>query len=280
MLRCHTEEQFNLFLSQLTKTNADLSFWTDFDKVRCNVSQVAIRLNTLNYLIGQTDIEKAVCENWKENPQGFSVLDILIAVRTKDKKVSLARDGKSHSIEDFFTSPKGVIEFIEDTGLKQVFQNKDIKNLVDYVFGIEVGLDTNARKNRSGNVMERLVANIFKKNAISYKEQVASNHLQGLEILGKDNKVFDFVIRTKHKVYLIEVNFYSSGGSKLNEVARSYTDIAPKIASTNNYEFVWITDGHGWLSAKNKLQEAYYNIPKIYNLTSIHDFIAIVKAES
>ncbi len=280
MLRCHTEEQFNLFLSQLTKTNADLSFWTDFDKVRCNVSQVAIRLNTLNYLIGQTDIEKAVCELWKENPQVFSVLDILIAVRTKDKKVSLARDGKSHSIEDFFTSPKGVIEFIEDTGLKQVFQNKDIKNLVDYVFGIEVGLDTNARKNRSGNVMERLVANIFKKNAISYKEQVASNHLQGLEILGKDNKVFDFVIRTKHKVYLIEVNFYSSGGSKLNEVARSYTDIAPKIASTNNYEFVWITDGHGWLSAKNKLQEAYYNIPKIYNLTSIHDFIAIVKAES
>lgn len=280
MLRCHTEEQFNLFLSQLTKTNADLSFWTDFDKVRCNVSQVAIRLNTLNYLIGQTDIEKAVCELWKENPQVFSVLDILIAVRTKDKKVSLARDGKSHSIEDFFTSPKGVIEFIEDTGLKQVFQNKDIKNLVDYVFGIEVGLDTNARKNRSGNVMERLVANIFKKNAISYKEQVASNHLQCLEILGKDNKVFDFVIRTKHKVYLIEVNFYSSGGSKLNEVARSYTDIAPKIASTNNYEFVWITDGHGWLSAKNKLQEAYYNIPKIYNLTSIHDFIAIVKAES
>lgn len=280
MLQCHTEEQFNLFLSQLTKTNADLSFWTDFDKVRCNVSQVAIRLNTLNYLIGQTDIEKAVCELWKENPQVFSVLDILIAVRTKDKKVSLARDGKSRSIEDFFTSPKGVIEFIEDTGLKQVFQNKDIKNLVDYVFGIEVGLDTNARKNRSGNVMERLVANIFKKNAISYKEQVASNHLQGLEILGKDNKVFDFVIHTKHKVYLIEVNFYSSGGSKLNEVARSYTDIAPKIASTNNYEFVWITDGHGWLSAKNKLQEAYYNIPKIYNLTSIHDFIAIVKAES
>ena len=75
----------------------------------------------------------------------------------------------------------------------------------------------------------------------------------------------------------IQTGFYSSGGSKLNEVARSYSDIAPKINSVPGFEFVWITDGIGWKSAKNKLQEAYSIIPSIYNLTNIKDFIELIK---
>ena len=89
---------------------------------------------------------------------------------------------------------------------------------------------------------------------------------------------FDFVIETEQKIFLIEVNFYSSGGSKLNEVARSYSDIAPKINSVSGFEFVWITDGIGWKSARNKLQEAYNIIPSIYNLTNMQDFINLIKA--
>ena len=85
------------------------------------------------------------------------------------------------------------------------------------------------------------------------------------------------VIETKEKTYLIEVNFYSGGGSKLNEVARSYSDIAPKINAVDGFEFVWITDGIGWNSAKNKLQEAFNIIPRIYNLTSIDAFLGVVK---
>lgn len=98
------------------------------------------------------------------------------------------------------------------------------------------------------------------------------------QVLGDDEKRFDFVIQTLQKTYLIEVNFYSGGGSKLNEVARSYSDIAPKINSVPGFEFVWITDGIGWKSAKNKLQEAYNIIPSIYNLTNLEDFMNLVKA--
>ena len=278
-MQAHTEEQFKTFLSQLTETNATLPFWTDFNKIRRNVSLIALRLNTLNYLIGQSDMETAVRELWLENPRAFSVLDILIAIRSKDKKKSLGRDGKIHLVEDFFKSPEGVMEFLEDTGLKAVFQDKSIKNLVDYVFGVEVGLDTNARKNRSGTIMETLVGNILSQNGIAFREQVSSDTLPGLEMLGEDQKVFDFVISTTCKTYLIEVNFYSGGGSKLNEVARSYTDIAPKIATNKAYEFVWITDGQGWHSAKNKLQEAFYNIPKVYNLATLQNFIETVLSE-
>ena len=97
------------------------------------------------------------------------------------------------------------------------------------------------------------------------------------QVLGDDEKRFDFVVETPIKTFLIEVNFYTSGGSKLNEVARSYSDIAPKINSVPGFEFVWITDGIGWKSARNKLQEAFVNIPSIYNLTNIDDFISIIK---
>ena len=161
--------------------------------------------------------------------------------------------------------------------MKEVFKNKQITNLVDYVFGIETGLDTHARKNRGGDIMEKTVARIFSKNAISYKEQVSSTDYDELSVLGVDLKRFDFVIETKTKTYFIEVNFYSSNGSKLNEVARSYSDIAPKINSIDGFEFVWITDGKGWLSAKNKLEEAYNIIPSTYNLTNIGDFIKLIK---
>ena len=98
--------------------------------------------------------------------------------------------------------------------------------------------------------------------------------------MGADVKRFDFVIKTKCKTYLIETNYYNSGGSKLNEVARAYSDVAPKINRYPNYEFVWITDGQGWLSAKNKLEEAINIIPSVYNLSTINQFIEQVKAEN
>ena len=149
---------------------------------------------------------------------------------------------------------------------------------MDYVFGIETGLDTNARKNRSGHIMENYVASLLTNNNINFRKEVYSNEWDEISaVLGDDEKRFDFVIDTPNTKFLIEVNFYSGGGSKLNEVARSYSDIAPKINSVPGFEFVWITDGIGWRSAKNKLQEAYHIIPRIYNLTDILDFIQEIK---
>ena len=171
-----------------------------------------------------------------------------------------------------------MLEYLEGTGLADLFRQKKINDLVDYVFRIETGLDSNARKNRSGHVMESMVANILDKNGVKYRQEVYSTEWPNLQkVLGDDEKRFDFVIKTTSKTYLIEVNFYSGGGSKLNEVARSYSDIAPKVNSVPGFEFVWITDGIGWNSAKNKLQEAYNIIPSIYNLTNITDFINGIK---
>ena len=276
----HTKENFELFMSQLKETNATLAFYSDFKKIAKNVDDIAISLNMLNFLLGKENLRDAVEALWERKKKVFDVMDILIATRKKDKKKFFDENGNFRLVHSLFQSIDGVMEFLNGTGLADVFRNSEIKDLVDYVFGVETGLDTNARKNRSGEFTENLVAKIFSKADIAFQTQVSSHKfIEVSKILGKDQKVFDFVISTAKKTYLIEVNFYSGGGSKLNEVARSYTEVGPKVNSIDGYEFVWITDGIGWNAARNKLEEAYYSIPKVFNLTNLKDFIAIVKQE-
>jgi type-2 restriction enzyme mboI len=272
------KEQFKTFLSQLSETNTTLDYFVDFQKVIGNVRKIALKLNQLNYLIGKDNLEEAINELYEENPKVFEVLDILIAVRNKNTK-TLDNTSKIVSLENYFTSPKSILEYICETRLAEVFKNKEITNLVDYVFGIEVGLDTNARKNRGGDNMSKAVSLLFDREEVYYKKEVNSTLFLDIESLGVDVKRFDFVIKTKKKTYLIETNFYNTGGSKLNEVARAYSEVAPKINQYENYEFVWITDGKGWLSAKNKLEEAYNTIPSVYNLTTLSKFVEKVKKE-
>ena len=277
-MSAHTEQEFNAFMSQLKETNQTLGFFCDFDKISQNVKNIEISLNMLNYLIGKPNIEEAVRDIWQRDKTAFNVMDILIAVRDDGKKKVIDSLGECVLLKNLFTSVEGVIEFLNETGLTSLFQSNRIKDLVDYVFGIETGLDSNARKNRSGHIMEDTVEDILIENSVPYRKEVYSSEYPLLaDALGDDEKRFDFVIETENKVFLIEVNFYSGGGSKLNEVARSYSDIAPKINAVEGFEFVWITDGIGWKSARNKLQEAFNIIPSIYNLTSIQEFINITK---
>ena len=271
-------KDFNKFMSQLQETNQTLDFFCDFDKISQNVEDIKLSLCMLNSLIGSENMRKSVETIWNRDKTAFNVMDILIAVRSDGNKKVLNSLGQCVVLDSLFDSVDGVMEFLEKTGLAEVFQSKKISDLVDYVFGIETGLDTNARKNRSGHVMEGMVAHILDGNDVSYRQEVYSSEWPEItEVLGDDEKRFDFVIETENKTYLLEVNFYSGGGSKLNEVARSYSDIAPKINSVPGFEFVWITDGIGWRSAKNKLQEAYSIIPSIYNLTDISEFINKIK---
>lgn len=279
-MNIHTEEGFKSFMEELLETNATLGFYCDFEKIKRNVRGVEISLNTLNYLIGKQDLVKAIKELWEWDKSVFEVLPILIAVRKRDNKKVLGLDGKIACVNDYCRSLSSVIEFVENTGLAQVLKNKDIKNLVDYVFGVEAGLDTHARKNRSGDVMEDIVESIFKDNCVSYKKEVYSTDYPEVhQVLDGDSKRFDFVVENQNCTFLIEVNFYSDGGLKPNETARAYTELAPKIDSVKGFEFVWITDGQGWQKAKSMIKAAYMNIPNMYNLSNIHDFIRKVKCE-
>ncbi len=269
------KERFNLFMSQLSETNSTLEALTDFEKVSTNVKKVSLKLCQLNHILGREDLWNAVKEVFDENPKTFSVLGILVAVRN-DKKV-LNKENHPVNIESYFANYNDICEYIKETGLEDVFRSNKITNLVDYIFGVEVGLDTNARKNRGGSIMESCVARVFDSAGIIYREQVSSSEYKELSILGEDLKRFDFVVETELKTFFIETNYYNGGGSKLNETARAYTEIAPKINGCPNYEFVWITDGQGWCSAKNKLEEAFNVIPNIYNLFTLKDFVCRIR---
>lgn len=273
-------KNFELFMSQLYETNATLDFYCDFEKIQKNVEEIAISLNSLNYLIGKNDMSAAVKLLWDRDSSVFQDLDILIATRRKDKKKYLLPDKTAKEIRLLFDTPEGVVQFLDGTGLTKVFQNREIKNLVDYVFGVETGLDSNARKNRSGHVMENWVHDMFIQNQIPCQREVQCKKLPDIKrILGKDIKRFDFVIRTCKNTYLIEVNFYSEGGgSKPSEVARAYSELSPKINGIEGYKFVWITDGKGW-DGVGSFKEAYEEIPYIYNLTDIASFVELVKSE-
>lgn len=267
-------------MSQLAETNATLDFYTDFSKIKENVRSIEIKLNTLNYLIGKEDLAAAVKELWDNDKRVFTILDILIATRQEQHKKYLDDMGKAHLVHDLLNSYEGVMKFLDETGFAEVLKNKDIKNLVDYVFGVEAGLDTHARKNRSGDITELLLHRILTANGIEHRTEVYSNEFPLLQkALGTDKKRFDFMIKTKRCTYLIEVNFYNGGGSKPNEVARAYRELSPIVNNVEGFEFVWITDGQGWNSASNKLEEAYNEIDRMYNFESLGDFLEIVKGE-
>lgn len=274
------EKDFNKFMSQLSETNATLDFYSDFNKIRNNVSEIALSLNSLNFLLGKENLREAVTMLWNRDNKAFDVLDVLIATRRRDKKKFIDNDGKPYLISTLFTSVDGVMKFFEETGLSEVFMRNDVKDLVDYVFGVETGLDTNARKNRSGDITETLLHRILNNNRIAHRMEVYASEFPEIKaVLGEDEKRFDFVIKTKMRTYLIELNFYSGGGSKLNEVARAYRELAPIVNGVKGYEFVWITDGEGWNSARNKLAEAYNDIPRMYNFTTLPEFLEEVKQE-
>lgn len=269
---------FDIFLQSLKTSNRTLDFFTDWQKCLKNKNKISIALNHLNFLLGKDtkELKNCVKSLFKEYPKAFNVLNILIAVRDKDD-VALDANGNFYPLYSYFEDGEKVYEFISQTGLERIFCNRNIKDLNDFVFGIEVGLDSNARKNRSGKAMENHLSGLFVQAQLNFKEQVDIREFKDLcQAFGNDIKKFDFVVCGKDKTYFIEANFYTISGSKLNEVARSYQDLALKFEAFPNYEFIWITDGTGWLDAKNKLQEAYKSV-EIYNLSNVGDFILKVQ---
>ena len=171
--------------------------------------------------------------------------------------------------------------FMRKTKLFDLLENHIVSNLVDYVTGVETGLDSNGRKNRGGHLMENLVEdyiqkagfvkgqNYFKEMYITEIEKKWDINLSAISNKGKMEKRFDFVIKTDNQIYVIETNFYSSGGSKLNETARSYKTLAQEVATIDGVTFIWFTDGCGWNSARNNLEETFDVLDTVYNIQDL-----------
>jgi type II restriction enzyme len=271
---------FEYLLSNLKDTIRTYDFFVAWEKALGNVSQIEVALNILNTLIGKDDIEDRLKELIREYPEIVPVIPLLIAVRgTTIKIADIGGDiTYSFSKKKSYTTEQinDIVLFARKSGLLQVIADKSIKNLVDYAIGVEVGLDTNARKNRSGTAMENLIEVYIKaicdKHGFKYLAQATAARIEqefGKAVsTDKADRHFDFAINAGNMLYLVEVNYYGGGGSKLKSVAGEFSSLFGLVKNENT-GFIWITDGKGWLTAKRPLSETFNATDYVMNIDMI-----------
>ena len=274
------KRNFKEWFSTFTDSIATYEYYTDFNTVYKNIDKIKVELNILNSLIGSKNIENDFDALFKKYPEIRKCLPLLIAVREKEIKVI----DEGEKLKYNFTNINDIEllkRFMRKTGLFDLISNHLVNNLVDYVTGVEVGLGSNGRKNRGGHLMEDVLQGFIEKegfvlNQTYFKEMYLKDieskwniDLSTLSNLGKVAKRFDYVVKTKNCIYAFETNFYSSSGSKLNETARSYKMIAEESKNIKGFAFVWVTDGLGWVGAKNNLEETFDIMENIYNIKEL-----------
>lgn len=282
---------FNVWLSGLRDSIADYGYYIDFEKVHRNVDIIKVELNILNFLIGSKNIEADFENLMRKYPEVLKCIPLLLAVRANEIYCQDENGGHLFQFDFGKNSPNSHAHyekykyFMRETGLFDLLENHIVNNLVDYASGIETGLDSNGRKNRGGHLMENLVESFiqkagFVKDESYFKEmyihQITDKwdiDLSAISNQGKTEKRFDFVVKTPNMIYGIETNFYGSGGSKLNETARSYKTLALETDTIHDFTFVWFTDGKGWTSARHNLEETFDVMKHIYNIKDMENGI-------
>lgn len=287
------KRNFDTWLDSFRNSIATYGYYIDFEKVHHNVEAIKVELNILNALIGSANIKADFEALLKKYPEVLPCIPLLLAVRLKEKDSKIycqdENGGYLYEFDNKKLDPLISFEqysyFMEKTGLFDLLQNHVIHNLVDYVTGVETGLDSNGRKNRGGHLMEDLVEGFiqqagFVKGETYFKEMYIHEitdtwgvNLSAISNQGKMEKRFDFVVKTNVMIYGVETNFYGSSGSKLNETARSYKTLALESDSIPDFTFVWFTDGKGWTKARHNLEETFDVMEHIYNIADLENNI-------
>lgn len=276
---------FEKWLKNMQESINRYDYYTDFDKVYKKVDEIKVELNILNSLIGSSNIESEFKSLLKKYPEIINAIPILLAKRESeiycqdenggflyhfDTKKYPAKSDESYDMYAYF---------MRETGLFDLLENHIVNNLVDYVTGVETGLDSNARKNRGGHQMEDLVESYLQDAGVEYYKEMYLHDIErkwGVDLSaisaeGTTTKRWDFVVKTPEMIFVVETNFYTGGGSKLNETARSYKMIAEEAKSIDGVEFIWITDGGGWKSAKRNLEETFNTMDFLFNIKDLED---------
>lgn len=276
---------FSEWLSGFRDSIADYGYYIDFEKVHRNVDNIKVELNILNSLIGSKNIEQDFENLVNKYPETLKCIPLLLAVRSNEIYAIDSEGEFTYNFKKPNLSVEQYKVFMRKTGLFDLIENHIVNNLVDYATGVETGLDSNGRKNRGGHLMENLVESFIKKSGFvkdtsyfkeMYIHQITDKwniDLSAISNQGKTEKRFDFVIKTPNMIYGIETNFYGSGGSKLNETARSYKTLALETDTIDGFTFVWFTDGKGWTSARHNLEETFDVMEHIYNINDMENGI-------
>lgn len=275
-----SKRDFTTWLSTFRPAINGYGYYTDFQKGYENAEKLKIEINILNSLVGSRHIESDFKTVLHRYPECIKAIPILLAVRKNEIYCQDERGGVNYQFDTLTQSVEQYSYFMKQTGLFDLLSNHIISNLYDYMTGVEVGLGSNGRKNRGIHQMEDLVESYLKKANVEYYKEIYLTEIErkwdmdlsAISAEGTSTKRWDFVVKTPSVIYVIETNFYTRSGLKLNETARSYKMIAEEAAQIPNFKFVWITDGGGWNSAKRNLEETFQVLETMYNITDMeHD---------
>ena len=236
------KRDFIEWLSGFRPSIADYGFYINFDKVYRNVDDIKIELNILNSLIGSHNIEEEFRCILSRYPEVLQCIPILLAVRAS---------------EIYCQDDRGGILFNFNHKKFSLSTEDDLDKYVYFI--IKAGFIKGV--------------NYFKEMYIHEITEKWGIDLFAISNQGTTEKRFDFVVKTDNMIYVIETNFYSGGGSKLNETARSYKTLALESNTIDEITFVWFTDGKGWNSAKNNLKETFDVMEHIYNIKDLENNI-------
>ena len=286
------DQVFRKLLSTLQPTNITWEYFVNWVKVFDKVYEIEYQLNLLNALIGKEDFEgefKRLCSGYPDVVGVLPFLAVRLSKNLRSFKVLVNyKDGHLKFVDYDFTeySPERVpdyLDFINKTGVKKLFQDGCIKNLVDYMTGLEAGLDSNARKNRSGGVMEEIcrvfVEDLSQKKNYKYCEQLKDPEIKQrlkstLTNVRLQDLRPDFVVETPDRLLIFEVNFYNTTGSKLKATAGEYQKLTDDLAD-KNVTLVWVTDGYGWHKSEEPLRQAFNYMDYIFNLDMLEKGILL-----
>jgi hypothetical protein len=274
------KKDFNNLVLTFKSSIKTWDYFVNWSKVFSNSSDLEIALNKLNYLLGKENLREEFGKLYNSNPDIVEALPVLLAVR-ENKLEIFDKETKDSDFFDFSGKEKDAekyFEFLVKSGLVRLFQKDGIKNLVDYVMGVEVGLDSNGRKNRGGTLMEEIVGSFLvdfcNKNGFEYLSQARASAIRtkwSFDVkVDKSQRSFDFAIynpKTK-KLKLFEANFYNGGGSKLKAVCGEFRSLYDEL-KIQDIDFVWVTDGLGWHTTKRPLEETYNHNEYVFNLNML-----------
>lgn len=278
------DEVFDHLISTLKDTITQWDYFVNWARVLGHIEDIELDLHILDYLVGKQDIERAFVELLRRHPRVARLLPVLIACRQREFNI-LTYDQGTFRYRMFRFEDKDslseqeiqdALEFAKSTGFLRLLQTEKVKSVVDYVIGVEVGLDSNARKNRGGQMMERIVQSFVEsvcdKHGFRFLPQATARKVREqfdlTMTVDRSNRQVDFAVYTGTRLYLIETNFYGGGGSKLKATAGEYQTMFD-YWKADGHEFIWITDGKGWRSTQPPLREAFDHIDYLLNLDMV-----------
>lgn len=276
-LNCNnSEEVFLYLLDTLKPTIKSWDYFVNWEKVLTNYRKHEDEFNLMNSLIGKENIEQEALRLFSKYPETKKVIPLLLACREKELMLLTNYKGGFQYKNFVFNtslSAEDTVAFVGKSGLLKLFQDKDIKSVGDYIIGVEAGLDSNARKNRSGismeNIVEYYISTLCSKNNWEWVAQATKSKVKKLWnkdiTVEKSIRRIDFAILANEKLYLIETNFYGGGGSKIKSTAGEYKSDFSRWTD-DGHEFIWITDGFGWKSTHKPLNETFDDTDYILNL--------------